>query len=488
MYLSFYHLKHKPFQIDTDPRFLWLGEKHKEAMATLKYGVLDSRGFLLLTGDVGTGKTTLINGLLRTLDKKTSVAFIRDPGLEPLDFLIYTAHAFGMDAGAVTSKASFLIQFEKFLWYANENNRRLLLIIDEAQRMTQELLEEVRLLSNIDKEEDKLLSIFFVGQIEFNDKLLQYENRALRQRIAINYNIDTLTESETREYIKHRLRVSATEENVGFFAPVGKKADGKYGQQGMRLPLPEVLKDVFSEDALHSVYEFSKGYPRLINIICDRALLTGYLEEAAVITQKHIQECTKELEIPHQQDHSTRNKQYQARMNESVEKLSREVQGRRSNRDAQGPPAPALVAADRPEATRNPLPQNKEKREDGEELRNTSYLEHKSKRHAAPADNNEDQEITASKGREGTPSKPDHATVPPEQAEPQELPDYDEAEEMSMSEVQSSIKEMLQEIEGLVDDFNEKDGGATGKEQTDKIDSTQMSMISRALKKIFRPS
>ena len=121
MYLSFYHLKHKPFQISTDPKFLWLGEKHEEALATLKYGVLDNKGFLLLTGDVGTGKTTLINTLLRTLGKDTLVASIRDPALDPMDFYNYTAHAFGLQSN-FTSKVSFLIQFEKFLRAANSGH------------------------------------------------------------------------------------------------------------------------------------------------------------------------------------------------------------------------------------------------------------------------------------------------------------------------------------------------------------------------------
>lgn len=267
MYLSFYHLKHKPFQISTDPRFLWLGEKHEEALATLRYGVLDNKGFLLLTGDVGTGKTTLINALLKSLGDNILAATLRDPDLKPMDFYNYTAHAFGMP-GKFSSKGTFLIEFERFLHDADIAEKTVLLIIDEAQRINQKLLEEIRLLSNIEKEDKKLLNIFFVGQIEFNEILLRPENRAIRQRITVNYNIEPLTNKETGEYIQYRLKIAGTEEHI------------------------------FEEEALNTIFSFSHGYPRLINIICDRSLLTGFVEEAQIITAEHVRECIKELTIP----------------------------------------------------------------------------------------------------------------------------------------------------------------------------------------------
>ncbi|MFN2354395.1 MAG: ExeA family protein [Desulfopila sp.] len=298
MYLNFYRFKHKPFQISTDPRFLWLGEKHKEALATLRYGVLDNKGFLLLTGDVGTGKTTLINALLQTLDNNTYVAFIRDPALDPLDFFQYTAHTFGMPIHSITSKAAFLIQFEQFLLDAYERKRKVVLIIDEAQRISQNLLEEIRLLSNIERAESKLLNIFFIGQIEFNDILHRPENRPIRQRITINYNISPLSEKETRRYIMHRLEVASLDNNISSFTPLQRQSDGQYIKQGYKLPLPETRRGFFSDQAIREVYAFSKGYPRLINIICDRAILTGALEEATFITLRHVQECVQELEIP----------------------------------------------------------------------------------------------------------------------------------------------------------------------------------------------
>ncbi len=295
MYLSYYNLKHKPFQISTDPGFLWLGEKHMEALATLRYGVMDNKGFLLLTGDVGTGKTTLIHALLQDLGTQVLTAFIRDPNLEPMDFYNYTAYSFGME-GEVTSKSSFLIRFEKFLNDAYRDKKKVLLIIDEAQRITQELLEEVRLLSNIEKDISKLLNIFFIGQIEFNDILLRPVNRPIRQRITVNYNIEPLTEDETEKYIWHRLAI-ARHEDSDDRADFHKESSGMFVQERFSsTSRPE--DEIFTAAAIDEVYLFSKGYPRLINVICDRALLTGYVEEARVIKARHIQECAKELEIP----------------------------------------------------------------------------------------------------------------------------------------------------------------------------------------------
>lgn len=267
MYLSFYHLQQKPFLISTDPGFLWLGEKHEEALATLKYGVLDNKGFLLLTGDIGTGKTTLVNALLNTLKNDTLVAMVRDPSLDLLDFYNYIAHCFHLGV-TFTSKGAFLIRFEQFLHETYHANKKVLLIIDEAQRISQELLEEVRLLSNIERADSKLLNIFFVGQIEFNEILLRPENRPIRQRITVNYTIAPLTEKETGEYIKHRLAVAGSE------------------------------KSIFPAQAVREIFSFSQGYPRLINIICDRSLLTGFVEESAIITAGIIKECMGELKIP----------------------------------------------------------------------------------------------------------------------------------------------------------------------------------------------
>jgi general secretion pathway protein A len=267
MYLDYYHLRRKPFQVNTDPRFLWLGEKHKEALATLKYGIQDNKGFLLLTGDVGTGKTTLINALLNSLEERTVVASVPDPALSKLEFFQYVAASFGIKQ-PITDKVEFLFHFGEFLQEQANQQRKVLLIIDEAQRLGHELLEEIRLLSNIERQKTKLLNIFFIGQNELNDILADPRNRALRQRIAVNYHIGTLREYEVADYVKHRLLIAGSR------------------------------KVLFNAGAIRQVHHFSKGYPRLINVICDRALLTGYVEEAKQINGRIIKECARELKLP----------------------------------------------------------------------------------------------------------------------------------------------------------------------------------------------
>jgi general secretion pathway protein A len=267
MYLAHYNLTEKPFQISTDPKFLWLGEKHREALAVLKYGIINNQGFVLLTGDVGTGKTTLINALLNDLDRDTIVAVVSDPKLDRLEFFNLIASAFRFKK-SFKDKLDFTTYFGQFLKAAYKENKKVLLIIDEAQNISLDLLEEIRLLSNIEIPERKLLNVFFVGQNEFNNILMRNECRPLRQRITVTYNIDPLTEKETGEYIAHRLKVA-----------------------GAR-------REIFDTKTIRNIYSFSKGYPRLINIICDHALLTGYVKDFKTITPQVIRECSKELRLP----------------------------------------------------------------------------------------------------------------------------------------------------------------------------------------------
>ncbi|MBP1726358.1 MAG: outer membrane protein, related to OmpA/MotB [Deltaproteobacteria bacterium] len=165
MYLSHYSLSQMPFQISPDPKFLWLGEKHREALAVLKYGVMNNQGFLLLTGDVGTGKTTLINALVNSLGPDTFFINVSDPRLDKLDFFKLVARSFGLE-GALRSKLDFFMSFKNFLHKAYDSKKKVLLIIDEAQKLSLDSLEEIRLLSNIERQDSKLLNIFFVGQNE----------------------------------------------------------------------------------------------------------------------------------------------------------------------------------------------------------------------------------------------------------------------------------------------------------------------------------
>ncbi len=269
MYNEFYNLKLPPFQINCDPAFMWFGEKHREALATLKYGILDNKGFLLLTGDVGTGKTSLINALIQSLEQDVICTSVPDPSLIKLDFLNYIAAAFGMDK-EFTSKGAFLAHFKNFLLSAAEKNKKVLLIIDEAQLLSQEMLEEIRLLSNIEKPDAKLINIFFIGQNEFNEILNRPQNRAVLQRMTLNYNLDPLTPEEVDEYIRHRLKVAGTQERL------------------------------FDRDAVQEIFLYSGGFPRRINILCDHSLLSGFVREQRVIDAGIVKECAKELKIPAQ--------------------------------------------------------------------------------------------------------------------------------------------------------------------------------------------
>ena len=266
MYLNHYSLTQRPFSISPDPRFLWLGEKHAEALATLKYGILDNKGFLLITGEIGTGKTMLIKSLVNQIDAEVTLAIIPDPRLSLIDFYHILANEFGMGR-RFEGKGDFLIHFKKFLIEQNDQNKKVLLIVDEAQRLEHDLMDEIRVLSNVELDHRKLINIFFVGQSEFNQLLLEERNRPLVQRITYNYHLEPLTEQETVAFIAHRLKVAGAG------------------------------KGIFSAEAVREIYRFSQGVPRLINIIGDHALLTGYSASLKFINSSIIKECAKELKI-----------------------------------------------------------------------------------------------------------------------------------------------------------------------------------------------
>ena len=266
MYLKHYGLDRKPFDISPDPSFLWMSEKHKEALAHLKYGIIDDKGFLVLTGDVGTGKTALIQYLIQSIDLATIVVTIPDPDMSKLDFFNFLANELKMGQ-TFTSKGEFLIQFKKFLLKAFSSYKKVVLIIDEAQRLNNELLDEIRLLGNIDLSGLMLLNIFFIGQNEFATILMEETNRSTRQRISANFQIGPLSPEEVEDYIRHRLLVAGA------------------------------AKQIFRLDAVKQVYRYSMGYPRLINIICDRALMTGYSGGETAVTAAMIDECAQELDV-----------------------------------------------------------------------------------------------------------------------------------------------------------------------------------------------
>ncbi len=267
MYLEYYGLIRPPFEMTPDPAFLFLGDAHQEGLATLVYGVRAGKGFVMLTGEVGTGKTTLLHALLAQLDANTASAFIFNPKLEPLDFFRVLFEDFGIETPCST-KGEFLIALNRFLIDRLERDLSTLLIIDEAQNLSADMLEEIRLLSNLETPSSKLIQILLVGQPELTQKLEQRELRQLRQRIVLRYDLKPLSYEETVTYIEERLRLA--------------------GYTG---------KGIFRRSALKAVYEVSHGVPRTINIVCDGALLLGYSRDLEVIDDRAIFEVAVDLRL-----------------------------------------------------------------------------------------------------------------------------------------------------------------------------------------------
>jgi len=267
MYLSHFGLHEKPFKISTDPRFLWLGEKHREALATLRYGIRYNDGYVVVTGDVGTGKTTLAGALLSELGEEVIAVKVPFPDFDSLDFFKLISTAYGIGNGFQT-KGSFFTLFGSFLRSSSAAGKKVVLIIDEAQKLSSDHLKELLHLSNIEENGARLLNIVFVGQNEFNDILLEESHRALRQRITINYNLGALTQEETGQYIAHRLLV----------------AQGK--------------EEIFPPAAVEEIFLFSGGIPRLINIVCDLALLTTYLKGEKIVRPETVKDCAQRLRLP----------------------------------------------------------------------------------------------------------------------------------------------------------------------------------------------
>jgi general secretion pathway protein A len=268
MYTSFYGLKEKPFNVTPDPQFLYLGEKHREALAHLIYGVKQKKGFMVITGEVGTGKTTLIRCLLAYLNSTngTKAAFLFNPKLGTADFIRSILRDLGLRAEGGT-KGDSLHSLYDYLLDEYEKGERVILIVDEAQGLSQSLLEEIRLLSNLETSKSKLLQILLVGQPELNETLSRQEFRQIRQRINMHYHLTALSEKETQEYIEKRLQIAGT--------------------QG---PL-------FTQRGIKEIYRNSRGIPRLINILCDNSLLNGYASEQDVIGKKLVREAARDLKL-----------------------------------------------------------------------------------------------------------------------------------------------------------------------------------------------
>jgi len=268
MYLSFYHLLDKPFAARPDPSFLWLGPNYAEALSLLRQGIFANKGFVLLMGDAGSGKTTLVNALTGGFAKNVVWAVVGNPGLDRLEFYNALARGFGIDR-EFSSKVQFLLQFSAFLHSAREADKKVVLLVDECHRLSQDLLEELRLLANIEKDGTGLIDICFVGRREFLDTLTQPNNRAVGQRLTGKAELVPLSSSETEEYIRHRLKVAGTEE------------------------------ELFTAKAIQLIYRAAEGNPRLINMICDQALDGGAAVESRLIGRKIVEECLAQLNLPH---------------------------------------------------------------------------------------------------------------------------------------------------------------------------------------------
>ncbi len=265
MHLSHYHLVLSPFEAAPDPRFLWLGETHKEAFAVLRRGILANKGFSVLTGGPGTGKSMLLNVLTAAFGGNVRCARVSDPAIDEMDFFRHVADGFRMGR-TFKSKTEFLIHFQRFLDEAGSRFAKAVLVIDEAHRISDSLLDEVGVLANLGGRGGKGLSCVFAGQEEFLPILGR--NRALSQRVLFTHIIKPLTEAETGHYIAHRLRVAGAQ------------------------------RPIFTEAAVCRVFLWSKGNPRLINIICDQSLRSGYSAGLETIGPQVVDDSIDSTRIP----------------------------------------------------------------------------------------------------------------------------------------------------------------------------------------------
>ena len=254
MYEKYYGFTTKPFDLLPDPQFLYLSEKHDVALAHLEYGITDNKGFIVLTGDVGAGKTTLANFFLRKVDIKVNTALIYNTNLDPTTFLEMIVKDFGLQAPD-TRRSTLYDTLYQFLLSEHMGGKRSVLIIDEAQNMPNQTLEEVRMLSNFETEESYLLQIILIGQPQLRKRLNDPELSQLTQRVSVYYHLAPLDKPEVSQYIRHRLKVSG---------------------RSTHDPL-------FTEKAIERIYAYSGGIPRLISSICDTALLYGYTDDVKTI-------------------------------------------------------------------------------------------------------------------------------------------------------------------------------------------------------------
>ncbi|MBV6424299.1 MAG: hypothetical protein NAOJABEB_02109 [Steroidobacteraceae bacterium] len=267
MYLSFFGLNEKPFSITPDPRYLFLSERHAEALAHLLYGVSEAGGFVQLTGEVGTGKTTIVRSLLGQIPKNAEIALILNPRMTAPEFMLTICEelGIGLPDRAVASLKDLVDILNHYLLRAHADGRRVVLLVDEAQNLEPAVLEQVRLLTNLETATQKLLQIILIGQPELREMLARPELRQLAQRITGRYHLDPLSAAETAAYVRHRLRVAGA------------------------------TTDILTAGALAEVYRQSGGIPRLVNVICDRALLGAYTQDRHRVTASTVRSAAGEV-------------------------------------------------------------------------------------------------------------------------------------------------------------------------------------------------
>jgi len=267
MYASFFGLNETPFSITPDPHYLFLSERHTEALAHLVYGINEAGGFIQLTGEVGTGKTTVVRSLLTQAPKHAEIALILNPRMTPAEFLLAICEELGIGVadGSENSLKDLVDLLSLHLLNSHADGKRIVLVVDEAQNLAPEVLEQVRLLTNLETETQKLLQIILIGQPELRELLGRVELRQLAQRITGRYHLDPLSGDETSAYVRHRLRVAGA------------------------------TREVFSPGALREIQRLSGGVPRLINIICDRALLGAFTEDHHLVSASIVRRAAGEV-------------------------------------------------------------------------------------------------------------------------------------------------------------------------------------------------